>query len=170
MTMRKSRALALLLASCLAAGCATSLNTSVHSDPAADFSKYKTFKIGESGLQTDNQALVDQEVAARLEAKGLTRVDQNADLRVVVRLIRGPQEPEGETGYGFWTGGASAQATAGVPVGTLAVDLVDRAKNQLVWRGQASGTVPPTGGLQKGKVQLALDRMFADFPPKSPGK
>jgi Domain of unknown function (DUF4136) len=161
---------ALILAATVAAACASSLNTRVRSDPRADFSRYKTFQLKEGGLQTDNQAWVDQQVAARLEAKGLKSVSQSPDLQVVVHLIRGPQDPQGETGYGWWTGGASAQATSGTPVGTLAVDLIDPASNQLVWRGEAAGTVPPTGGLQKDKIELALDRIFADFPPKPASK
>ena len=168
--MRKNRARALLFAACLATACASSLTTNVHSDPAADFSRFKTFQMDDSRLETENQQIVDREVVTRLEAKGLHSVDQSPDLRVVVRLIRGPQEMGGESGYGFWTGGASAQATEGTPVGTLVVDLVETAKNQLVWRGTASGTVPPTGGLQKTKVQIALDRIFADYPPKPPAK
>ncbi|HTO88311.1 MAG TPA: DUF4136 domain-containing protein [Thermoanaerobaculia bacterium] len=162
---------ALILAATFAAACASSLNTKVRSDPRADFSRYKTFQLQPAGLQTDNQAWVDQQVASRLEAKGLKPVDQSPNLRVVVHLIRGPQDPQGETGYGWWTGGAaSAQATSGTPVGTLAVDLIDPSNNQLVWRGEAAGTVPPTGGLQKDKVQFALDRIFADFPPKPASK
>jgi Domain of unknown function (DUF4136) len=168
--MSENRALALLFAASLTSACAASLTTTVHSDPAADFSRYKTFQIRKSRLQTENEALLDREIAARLEAKGLKPVDHDPDLEVVPRPIRGPQEPEGEVGYGWWTGGASAQATGGVPVGTLVVDLVDPAKNQLVWRGEASGTVPPTGGLKRDKVRIALDRMFADFPPKPAAK
>ena len=159
-----------ILAAALVVACASSLNTKVRSDPSADFSRYKTFQLEHAGLQTDNQAWVDQQVAARLEAKGLKPTDRSPDLRVVVHLIRGPQDPQGETGYGWWTGGASAQATSGTPVGTLAVDLIDPAKNQLVWRGEAAGTVPPGGGLQKDKINFALDRLFADFPPKPASK
>jgi Domain of unknown function (DUF4136) len=168
--MSENRALALLFAASLTSGCAASLTTTVHSDPAADFSRYKTFQFDETRLETDSQELVEQEISARLEANGLKRVDRNADLQVTPRLIRGPQEPEGQTGYGWWTGGASSQATGGVPVGTLVVDLVDPAKNQLVWRGQATGTVPSTGALRKEKLRIALDRIFADFPPKPAAK
>jgi hypothetical protein len=53
-----------------------------------------------------------------------------------------------------------------VAVGSLLVDLVDSAKNQLVWRGEAKGANPSSGSLRRAKVRLALDRIFAGFPPK----
>jgi hypothetical protein len=163
--MSTSRRLSCLLAAILSASCAT-LKTTVHSDPKADFSKYRTFQIEGSRLETDAQASLQQEITTRLEGKGLKPSPDNPDLKVIPRLIRDASQPVDNSGYTWWTGGSTAEATTGIPVGTLVVDLVDPARNQLVWRGVATGTVPSTGALRREKVRVALDRLFADFPPK----
>ena len=168
--MRASRSIAALSgALLLAAACAT-LTTSVTSDPRADFSQYRTFTIAGDRLQTAEQAWLGEEIASRLRAHGLSRVPENASLRVEPRLFRQATAGESTWGYTWWTGNSVGQSSRDVPAGTLVVDLVDPARNQLVWRGLARGTVPAIGALQKGKVEIALDRLFDDFPPKAPAK
>jgi hypothetical protein len=167
--MTHRRSLELLLIAGFGAACAT-LTTKVHSDPTADFSKYHTFQIVQDRLETDAQQRLGQEITARLEAKGLKSADRDPDLRIVLHLIRDASQASESTGYGWSAGGATSESTTGLPVGTLAVDLVDPAKNQLVWRGEATGTVPSTGALRREKLQIALDRIFADFPPKPVSK
>lgn len=168
--MRSNKLFSLAAAACLAAGCATVLQTSVRSDPAADFSKYKTFHIEQDRLETDAQAWLNTQISKRLESKGLVPVEKDADLKVVPRIFRNRSTSQA-TGYGWWTGGLMTESTEDIPAGTLVVDLVDPGKvepgkEQLVWRGQAVGTIPPSGGLKKGKVEMSLDRLFGDFPPK----
>jgi len=162
--------IALLLALALfGAACAT-LTTETTSDPTADFSKLRTFTIAGDRLQTAEEGWLGQEVASRLQKHGLTRVAENASLRVSPRLFREASAGESTWGYTWWTGNSGGQSAHDVPAGTLVVDLVDPARNQLVWRGVAQGTVPLVGALKKSKVEVALDRMFSDFPPKSPAK
>jgi len=150
--------------------CAASLTTSVRSDPRADFSKYRTFEIAGARLQTDAEAWLRQEIRARLEAKGLASLERGADLEVIPRLIRDASQSPEPASYVWWSGDQTAAGTTGVPVGSLVVDLVDPSKNQLVWRGEARGTIPSSGALRRDKVRFALDRIFADFPPRrAPG-
>ncbi|HEY7575525.1 MAG TPA: DUF4136 domain-containing protein [Thermoanaerobaculia bacterium] len=168
--MRLSRLLPLTLAACLAAACSTILQTKVHSDPAADFSKYKTFAVKQDRLQTADQAWLTNQLTTRLEGKGLTPAASNPDLQIVTYSFRN-QSTSSTSGYGWWTGGLTTESTENIPAGTLVVDLVDQGKvdpghEQLVWRGMAIGTIPPTGGLKRDKVTLALDRLFSDYPPK----
>lgn len=165
--MRTRCALALLLAAALGAGCAHTLNTSVHANPKADFSNYKTFQISGSRMETDSQAILSQGIATRLEAKGLKRVDQNGDLVIDPILVRNSaQKPYDSEGASWWTGAASSEPTGNMPIGALVVNMTDPKTNQLVWRGVADGTVPPSGAITRSKVSIALDRLFADFPPK----
>ena len=169
--MRTKHALGLLLTAAFGLACAHTLNTSVHANPKADFSKYKTFQITGSRIETDAQAMLSQGIAQRLEAKGLKRVDQNANLVVDPVLIRNAaQKPYDSEGASWWTGAASAEPTGNMPIGALVVNITDPATNELVWRGVADGTVPPSGALARDKVAIALDRLFADFPPKPGAK
>jgi Domain of unknown function (DUF4136) len=149
----------------IAVSCA-STTTSVNSDPAADFSRYRTFRIDASRMETGSARYVQKEVQTRLEAKGLREAGETADLDVVARVIRGPQDTGRETGYQWWSGGAVTAATGGSPEGTLVVDLIERARNQLVWRGEARGTIPAAAAGREDKVRRVLDKLFADYPPK----
>jgi hypothetical protein len=165
--MRTKRALGLLLTAVIGAACANTLNTSVHANPKADFSRYRTFQLTGSRMETDSEALLSQGITQRLEAKGLKRVDQNGDLVVSPVLVRNAaQKPYDSEGASWWTGAAAAEPTGNMPIGALVVNITDPATDQLVWRGVADGTVPPSGALARSKVDIALDRLFADFPPK----
>ncbi|MGH9367185.1 MAG: DUF4136 domain-containing protein [Thermoanaerobaculia bacterium] len=166
--MSARRLLALLSAACLAAGCAT-LQTSVRSDPAADFSRYRTFRIERDRLETGTQQWLNEQISARLAGKGLAPAEKDADLQVVPRQFRNRATAD-STGYGWWTGGLMTQTTEDIPAGTLVVDLVDLGKKQLVWRGMATGTIPSSGALRRDKVERALDRLFAEFPRKTAAK
>ena len=164
------RPIAILLATALGLAACATLTTEVTSDPAASFATFRTFTIAGDRLQTAEQGWLGEQVAARLQKKGLSRVPENASLRVEPRLFRDASAGESTWGYTWWTGNAPGESAHDVPAGTLVVDLVDPARNQLVWRGLARGTVPLVGALKKGKVEVALDKMFADFPPKSPSR
>src|SRR5712692_4792201 len=69
----------------LAAGQSVAQKVSVDFDQAIDFSKYKTYAFTEgtpTPVTLTNQR-IERAIAAQLAAKGLTRVESNADLTVV---------------------------------------------------------------------------------------
>lgn len=166
--MRRRTISMLILAAVFASASCATLTTKVQSDPKADFSKYHTFRIAGSRMESGNIQWLQNQVASRLQAKGLREAGDQADLDVVTRLIRTPQEGSADSGYYAWWGGTttSGMASAGTPSGTVVVDLVERARNQLVWRGEAQGTIPSTGSMREEKARLALDRLLAEYPPK----
>ena len=49
---------------------------------------------------------------------------------------------------------------------TLAVDLVDLSKKELVWRGVAQDTLSDNPEKNQKKLDKALDKMFKKYPPK----
>ena len=169
--MSRRRLAALLTAAALAAGCESVLKTTIHANPKADFSRYKTFHVNGTRIETDGQYYIRQEITKRIEQKGLTVADKNPDLVVISDVIRdSAMKPEQTYDTSWWTGSASSEPTGMPPIGALVIDITDPVSNQLVWRAVAKGTVPKSGLLRRTKVQVALDRLFADFPPKTPSK
>jgi len=170
--MRARPLLALLfLAAACGLACAHVLRTSVHANPKADFSRYKTFSVTGTRIETDGQYMLRKEIIAHVEKKGLTPAAESPDLVIVSQLIRdASQRPEQTDFTSWWSGAASTEPTGNMPIGALVIDITDPVTKMLVWRGVATGTVPPSGLLRKAKVQVALDRLFSDFPPRPPSK
>ena len=74
----------------------------------------------------------------------------------------------GRGGAGTWTGasmGMSTQQVTQTTEGTVAIDVIDRKKNQLVWEAAAVGRVTDKTMNNLGPVvQTAVVDMFARFP------
>jgi hypothetical protein len=70
--------------------------------------------------------------------------------------------------YGTWGGYSMSMSTTEVvqrTEGTLGMDLVDRARNQLVWEGAATARV--TDKMRENRDQVldgAIAEIFAKFP------
>src|ERR1041385_999252 len=89
----------ILLLVCLAAGAAAQ-KVNVDFDQDADFSKFKTFYIGEGRLNSKNPNLnsdlvrkkIESEIRRRLVEKGLTEVSQGQNLNVRFSLGSAPRK------------------------------------------------------------------------------
>jgi hypothetical protein len=151
---------------------------SVGADPAVDLTKYKSYAWSNvaSANPLANQTVVSA-VDTELAAKGLTRVDTNAELTVVVF---GSTESDIHVSNPSWAPSLNSIAT-GVAVGsqnflitkgTLVVDLLDTKTNNSVWRGHATDTLDrgPTGDKIKDAktvekpIRNAVKKMFKQFP------
>lgn len=136
-----------------------------------DFSKYKTYSWLKPVHPTPNP-LMDQriveDVDSQLAAKGMQKVDQNADMQVTYQA--GLRQEKSATVYGMgggWRlGGGMGQIQQNIEnVGTLVVDLVDAKENQLVWRGVASDALSDKSEKNAKKLQKAIEKMFKKYPP-----
>jgi hypothetical protein len=151
---------------------------SVGADPSVDLSKYKSYSWSNvaSANPLTHQTVVTA-VDTELAAKGLTRVDTNAELTVVVF---GSTESDIHVSNPSWAPSLNSIAT-GVAVGshnflitkgTLVVDLLDTKTNNSVWRGQATETLDrgPTGDKVRDAktvekpIRNAVKKMFKQFP------
>ena len=154
---------------------------SVGADPAVDLAKYRSYAWSNvaSANPVANQTVVSA-VDAELAAKGLTRVDTDAELTIVVF---GSTESDIHVSNPSWAPSLNSIAT-GVAVGaqsflvtkgTLVVDLLDTKTNNSVWRGQATETLDrgPTGDKVKDAktvekpIRNAVKKMFKQFPHPS---
>ncbi len=193
MAMSRRDALSLaVLAGCamsvLVAGCATGPQVRAEADPHADFSRYHTFGFEDplgtdrSGYQTIVSQYLKEATRREMEARGFQfqadkpdlLVNFNAELTQKVRVTGvGPYYGYYGPGYYGYRGGLYGTwpmypADTWVSTyheGTLNVDVVDRAKRQMVWEGVAVDTVTEktTENLQAA-IDTAVSAVFAKFP------
>ena len=156
------------------AGC-SSITTNVDYDPATAFASYKTYAF-KNALDRDafQMKRVVTAIDKTIASKGLAKAAEKPDLWVYlyVRTHHDKVITTWGTGWGYgwhWGGGGwSTSRVQDAPVGTLVVDLVDAKTRDLVWRGMASRAVDP-GETPQDRAQVtqeAVDKLFADFPPK----
>lgn len=156
---------------------------SVDFDKKADFTKYKTYAWLEGKGTPAPNRLTEQKIISaveeQLEAKGLTKAEGEADLKVVTHATTSTSlamdaATFGYGGYYGWGGFTYWGTTTSVNMrdittGTLLVDLVDGGTNLLVWRGVATETIPSMPDPKKiqSKIKSVTKKMFWSFPPKA---
>lgn len=173
----------------LLAGCAPAITVSHDFDPGADFSSYRTWSwlpqlVPEVVDPRVHNDIVDQRVRRVVEraltAKGYQRLEPGqGDFGVRYHAaIEGKvsvQTINDTYGYGpGWGPGPARGATTQTYVrewdeGTLVLDVVDGKSDKLVWRGSAQAEVsaePPPPDSRDEILNLAVDEMLAEFPPR----
>ena len=143
-----------------------------------NFSKFKTYAWLESKHPAKGlwpQRIMDG-VDKQLQAKGLMRVEMSVhpDMEVVYNSgVKERTTVEGYDygyGYGPWWGWGGPRGTTYQTYvdkeATLAVDLVDTAEKEMVWRGVARDTLSDSSEKNQKKLDQALVKMFKKYPPK----
>jgi hypothetical protein len=185
------KTLAIAAAATMLAGIAFSQDVSFNYDHNADFSSFKTYKLvpvkgGTEQMNDLNRRMVEEVVVARLAQKGLTKTDSDdADLYAAYQVgitenqefttidMGGPMMIGGGWGMGpgiGMMGGGIARTTSNIVLtGTLVLDLYERPKKLLIWRGTVSRTFDPTRRphRQRRDVDRAVERMLRNYPPPS---
>ena len=184
--MRFTMKSTLLAAFLFMAACAYGQDVHYNYDRNANFAGYKTYQWVEIPGGAVPDQLVDQAIMRaadeQLKQRGLTKVENNADLyigyQVVINLEKsvslwgtgGDSGPWG--GWGPWGGGGvhSIQGqTSTVPVGILVIDLYDVGRKQLVWRGDAIKTIELKTDPDKNykNLQKVMTKLFKNYPPRA---
>ena len=183
MWLRRVRSLLMAL---LLAGCASGPTVITNSAPDFNLADHRTFGFLQP-LSSDRgnvRSLISTHLidatTRELEMAGLRRVDNNADL--LINFVVSTRETistrstpstgmtmhHGRGRYGTWGGYSMTMSTTEVvqrTEGTIAVDVIDRARNQLVWEGAASGRV--TDSVRQNIEEVshnAIAEIFAQFP------
>jgi hypothetical protein len=181
---RTAAIVSLLILTGMSAACSSGPRIITNSAPDFSVANYRTFGFFQP-LGTDRgsvQSLESKQLITsatrELEMAGLRRVDSNPDL--LVNFVIATREtlqtrPSSSVGvhhsrgrYGTWGGYSMSMSTTEVvqrTEGTLGVDLVDRARNQLVWEGAATARV--TDSMRQNRDQAldsAIADIFAQFP------
>jgi Domain of unknown function (DUF4136) len=173
-----------LLAIALLAFSALTINAQkvkVTSDPACDFSKYKTYAwdLGTLANPIIRQYIISA-VDREMTAKGIRKVETDPDLTITTLTAT---ESDLTSTNPSWSPSLNSIAT-GIPAssqawavtkGTLLVDISDARTKSAVWRGMASHTLEngPTGNAARDAktvekpINKAVQKMFKKFPPQS---
>jgi hypothetical protein len=145
-------------------------------DHSVNFTHYHTYCWGHvhssDPLYEDRiRSAVDQ----ALQAKEWRAVPEGCDVTLTAVLIE-KNKTEYTTFYNGlgggwrWHGWGTGMATTEVekiPIGTLVVDIYDTSSEHLVWRGLASDQLSDKPEKDTKKVEKAVDKMFAKFPPRA---
>ena len=162
----------------LAAGQSVAQKVSVDFDKEIDFSKYKTYAFTEgtpTPVTLTNQR-IERAIETQLAAKGLTRVESNADLTVVFHCSVTERTQLNTTSFDGWGwgpgwrrwggGGTAITQVEQIPVGTLIVDIGDSSTRNYIWRGTATGTISSKPEKNAKAINEVMKKMFEKFPPQ----
>jgi hypothetical protein len=159
------------------AGCST-ISVNQDYDPAYDFSKLKTFGFipitEEAGIDQLNATRLGDAIKANLTAKGYTLSEQ-ADFGIALFFTKDTKTNIQSTGYGYGYGygyrgyggmGGSTYVTQ-YEEGTLVIDFVDMAKQELIWRGVGTGALSDSPSVEErtANINNAVTQILAQFPP-----
>jgi hypothetical protein len=116
--------------------------------------------------------LINQEIKRavdeQLARKGLIKVDKNADIEVGYHAAIRQERSLYVSGMGWGgRGNSSVQGqTSSIPIGTIVVDLYDRAQKQLIWRGDTTRTIDLKKDPDKNykNLQAAMAKLFRNYP------
>ena len=180
--MRLTKHVTFLAAFLLTAACAYGQDVHYNYDRSADFASYRTYQWVDIPGGAVPDPLIDRAIKQaadeQLVLKGLTKVEENADLYIgyqfVLNLEKGIDLWSTGTGPGGWDGWGDRSVrgqTSTIPVGILLMDMYDVGKKQLVWRGDAVKTIDLKKDPDKNykTLQKVMSKLFKNYPPK-PGK
>ncbi|HEX3472660.1 MAG TPA: DUF4136 domain-containing protein [Silvibacterium sp.] len=155
-------------------------------DKDADFSKFKTYEWVEIKGASKPDDLTDKQIKAAVDAqlgqKGLSKVEDKADLYVAYQTAIGSEKQftsfnSGGWGYGAgWYGGGWYGGGGGITTGStstiyngqLVIDMYNPQGHDLIWRGVVSKTLDPKAKPEKREKNLnkSLTKLFKNYPPK----
>lgn len=171
----------LIVATALAAGCATGPRVTTDADPAANFSGYRTYSwVVSSPPQGMNpimyeriKASIDRSLAARAFTQG-----EPADFAIAFTV--GARDRVEVTDYGpyatYYPGWGRGYRYGWAPVynnvdvrnvtdGTLAIDIYDAGTRRPVWHGVATKEIRPER-IEQADIDEAIDAVLDRFPPQ----
>jgi len=153
----------------------SSMSVTYDFDPDIDFQQYQTYRwmrTTSARLGIQKNSLADKRIRHHADfhivQTGLKEAEGATDLLVVYYVATQNQYNVTAVGYSYgprW--GTSAVAVSTYKQGTIILDLVDRDKQELVWRGIASDDFNHTASREE--IDAKLDNMFykmlLNYPP-----
>lgn len=181
--MKVSRVLMLVALAALFAGCGGGIELNNDFDQQLDFSQFKTFQWVDNKNQTNDliSSRVKSAVVNELTGKGMVQAADNPDVLVIYHA--GTQDKVDISDYGYSYGGygryggayggAYGAGSGGISTynyteGTLIIDIIDAASQQLAWRGTGTDVLkdnPSAEQITEG-VNKAVAAILSQYPPR----
>jgi hypothetical protein len=174
--------LGLLTLAAILSGCASGPNIVTNADPSANLMSLRTFDFMRP-LSTDRgevQTLLSTQLIAattdELEKRGWQREENNPDVLINFLLETHEQIRSRNTGasvstmhrsgrYGGWGATMSTPTIEQTTQGALSIDMIDPARNQMIWEGTATNRVTDRmRDNQEESVRTFVTAILADFP------
>lgn len=165
----------------LLSACSSGPTIITNSDPTADFVNLRTFDFVQQ-LSTDNgnvRTLMSTHLITattrELEMLGMRRDTASPDV-LIDFLLETQQQIQSRPSsasmsmhrggrYGMWGGTMSTPTIETTTQGALSVDMIDPARNQLIWEGTATNRVTDSiRRNQEESVNSFVAAIFAEFP------
>ncbi len=174
-----------IVAAVALAACATGPRVRTDYDPAANFAQYRTWgwytpiAMEQSGYSSWISERIKANVQREMEARGYRYDATSPDLKVNFQGVVQERSdvysmPRSDIA---WLYSYRARSYVAVPVwydearvsryteGTLTVDLVDSAKNRLVWTGDAIGRIVRRNPEERAAdIDQSVAAIFANYP------
>lgn len=171
----------------IVAACGPSIKVTYDYDGQADFSKYKTYAFSEDALKLPvndlNRDRILKAIDTELAAKGFTKSD-NPDVLIDLH-VKAEKKTEatattsgtgmygggmygGPWRYGYGGGFSTTQVNYNdYIVGTLFVNMVDKATEKIVWQGRGTKTVDEDASAEKreANINAGAKMIFSKYPP-----
>jgi hypothetical protein len=173
----KKLTMILLLSTLLIAVSCSSTTARFDYERGVDFSKFKTFGFFPIPPDFKGSELVlkriGNAIAKDLTAKGLTETQDNPDLLIAAHTDVKDKIQVSSYGYryapyyyyGYW--GTSSTTVHQYEEGTLIIDIVDNAEDEMIWRGVASRALPsnPTPATIDKIIDEVVSKTMSNYPP-----
>lgn len=149
----------------------TSLRTAFDYDKEVNFSDYKTFAFYKEGMDKLKVNDIDKKrfikaVVEDLQSKGMQKSTITPDLLVNI-VIRGKERvsvtDDYTYGYSWWYP-APSMTVRQYTESTIYIDLIDRAKNQLVWQGKGTDEFNSSEQDKDTRIRETVIKILEQYP------
>jgi len=149
-------------------------------DSKTNFTTYKTFAFYKPGIDQAQISDLDKkrimrEIKANLSAKGMT-ISETPDLLITIFTKERQRVDVYNNSYGYWGygygpwyggyGGFGGNTVSTSTEGTLYIDFIDKATNELVWQGIGKGDLVMSSVEKKeARIKEIVSKIIAQYPP-----
>jgi hypothetical protein len=139
-------------------------------DRATDFNTYKTYNFHQKGIDKlelndlDKRRIMSA-IDTQMAAKGFTKSD-SPELYINV-LASSKEKINIDNGYygGYWGSYGGGSRVYQYTSGTIIIDVIDNARNILIWQGAGSGLNVSDLDTKAEEIPKAIEEILAKFPP-----